>query len=189
VSLGDLAQQAQNAPPTEQAQIHAQMQAETRAYRGAIRADKAAPRSTAPPSATESVQVEAGTAFGALQTTHPAAGFIPVPTTARPRFRITSTGQVERSVQSSVWMPVFIAADARFRIVSISGSDVWAGGDHLRLFHSADNGLTWTQVQLPATADRAHAIVHIRIDDPQHLTIENDAGSSWSTVDAGATWQ
>jgi photosystem II stability/assembly factor-like uncharacterized protein len=86
-------------------------------------------------------------------------------------------------------MPVPIASDAHFRVVSIWGADVWAGGDHLRLFHSTDNGLTWTEVQLPATADRTHAIVHIRSDSPQKITVEDNAGSTWTTTDAGATWQ
>ena len=86
-------------------------------------------------------------------------------------------------------MPVPIAPTLTSASLSISGPDVWAGGDHLRLFHSTDNGLTWTEVHLPATADRAHAIVHIRIDDPQNLTVEDDTGSTWTTTDAGATWQ
>jgi photosystem II stability/assembly factor-like uncharacterized protein len=105
------------------------------------------------------------------------------------RFRITGAGQLERSLQPNIWMPVPIAPDTRLRVVSISGSDVWAGGDHLRLFHSADDGLTWSEVQLPAVADRAHAIIHIRIDSPQHLTVEDDAGSTWGTIDRGATWR
>jgi hypothetical protein len=189
VSLGDLsAQRAQNAPPAEQTQIHAQMQAQITAYRSAMAESKAAPRSSAPASSTESVQVAPSPAFGALRATHPVAGFIPAPI-ARPRFRITGSGQLERSTQPSIWMPVPIASDAHFRVVSIWGADVWAGGDHLRLFHSADNGLTWTEVQLPATADRIHAIVHIRSDSPQKITVEDNAGSTWTTTDAGATWQ
>ena len=189
VGLGDLsAQRAQNAPPAEQTQIHAQMQAQITAYRSAMAESKAAPRSSAPASSTESVQVAPSPAFGALRATHPDAGFIPAPTT-RPRFRINDRGQLERSTQPSIWMPVPIASDAHFRVLSISGDDVWAGGDHLRLFHSTDNGLTWTEVQLPATADRTHAIVHIRSDSPQKITVEDNAGSTWTTTDAGATWQ
>jgi photosystem II stability/assembly factor-like uncharacterized protein len=161
------------------------MQAQITAYRSAMAESKAAPRSSAPASSTESVQVAPSPAFGALRTTHPDAGFIPAPT-PRPRFRINDRGRLERSVQSSIWMPVPIASDAHFRVVSIWGADVWAGGDHLRLFHS---GLTWTEVQLPATADRTHAIVHIRVDSPQKITLEDDTGATWTTTDAGATWQ
>jgi hypothetical protein len=188
-TLGDLAlQKAQNTPaPADQAQLQADLRGQT-AYRGAMAAAKTAPRPA--PSSTQSVQVESSNAFaGSLQTTQPALrGLIAAPT-SRPRFRITDSGQLERSVQSGIWMPVSIAPDAHFRVLSISGDNVWAGGDHLRLFHSTDNGLTWTEVQLPATADRAHPIVHIRIDDAQHLTVEDDTGATWTTTDAGATWQ
>ena len=188
-TLGDLTlQKAQNTPsPADEAQLQAELRGQT-AYRGAMAAAKAAPRPA--PSSTQSVQVESSNAFTrSLQTTQPALrGLIAAPT-PRPRFRITDSGQLERSVQSSIWMPVSIAPDAHLRVLSISGSDVWAGGDHLRLFHSADNGVTWTEVHLPATADQAHAIVHIRIDDPRNLTVEDDTGSTWTTTDAGATWQ
>lgn len=186
-SFGDLSQQrAQNSPPAEQAQLHAQMQAQMVARRSAVAQANATQRSSTPPSSTQSVQVAPGSASAVLQTTHPAAGFIPAP---RPRFRITDNGRLERSVQSSIWMPVAVAEGVQLRVVCISGADVWAGGNHLRLFHSSDNGLTWTEVHLPASADRAHAIVHIRIDGPQHLTVTDDTGSAWTTADAGATWQ
>jgi photosystem II stability/assembly factor-like uncharacterized protein len=66
---------------------------------------------------------------------------------------------------------------------------VWAGGDHLRLFHSADDGVTWTEVQLPAAANHDNAIVHIRIDAVRHLTVEDGTGATWTTTDGGATWQ
>ena len=188
-TLGDLAfQKAQNTPsPADEAQLQAELRGQT-AYRGAMSAAKTAPRPA--PSSTQSVQVESSNAFtGSLQTTQPAVrGLIAAPT-PRPHFRITDSGQLERSTEPGAWFPVPIAADAHFRVISISGPDVWAGGDHLRLFHSADNGLTWTEVQLPATADRAHAIVHIRIDDPRKLIVEDDTGSTWTTTDAGATWQ
>jgi len=196
-SFGALSfQKAQNEPPAEQAQLHAQMEAEVRGNRAtsdsAMAQAKAAPRAASPPvaSSTQSVQVEASNALTrSLETTQPVAGFIAAPNATRPRFRISDEGRIERSVQASVWMPVAIASGIRFRVISVAGSDVWAGGDHLRLFHSADNGVTWDEVHLPATADRTHAIVHIRIDDAQHLTVEDDSGTSFSTTDAGVTWQ
>jgi photosystem II stability/assembly factor-like uncharacterized protein len=163
------------------------MQSEILPYHGAMA--KAAPRSPVPESSTESVQVAPSPTFlGALKTTRQVAGFIPVPT-PRPRFRISDSGGIERSVESSIWMPVPIVEGVRFRVLSSFGDDVWAGGDHLRLFHSSDNGLTWTEVQLPVAADRTHAVAHIRIDDAEHVTVEEDTGSAWTTTNAGATWQ
>jgi len=185
-SGGELAQQAQNVPPANQSQIDS----EFAAHRGAVGAAKATPSTAAPPSATETVAVQPAEAFTrSLKTTQPAVRGLIAGMALRPRFRITDSGQLERSTQSGLWSPAPIAADVRFRVLSISGSDVWAGGDHLRLFHSSDSGLTWTELQLPVTADHSHAIVHIRIDSPQHITVEDDAGSSWTTANAGATWQ
>ena len=149
---------------------------------------KPAPRSTQPASATETVKVEPRLALRRLHTTDSAAGFIPA-VAVQPRFRITGSGHLERSIQASIWMPVSIDSGVRFRVVSLFGSDIWAGGDHLRLFHSVDNGVTWTEVQLPASADHSHAITHIRIDNPQKITIEDDTGMSWTTSNTGASWQ
>jgi len=116
-------------------------------------------------------------------------GALSMPTSAHPRFRINDAGKIERSTEPGVWTPAAIAADVHFRVLSIMGADVWAGGDLQRLFHSADNGLTWTEVQLPATGDRAHAIAHIRIDSAQALHVESDDGTVWTTADGGATWK
>lgn len=109
--------------------------------------------------------------------------------TPRPRFRITGSGQLERSVEPNMWTPAPVGRDVHLRVVAVFGDDVWAGGDRLRLFHSSDNGLTWTEVRLPASADGDRALVHIRVDDGQHLTVEDDAGSVWSSVDGGRTWK
>lgn len=186
-TLGDLAQ-VQNAPtPADDAQLQAELRAQT-SYHGAMSKAKAAP--PASPSAAQSVEVESSNAFaGSLKTTQPQLrGLIAAPA-ARPHFRITDTGHLERSTESGGWLAIPIAPDAHFRVVSISGADVWAGGDHLRLFHSPDNGVTWTELQLPANPDRTHAIVHIRIDTPQKFTVEDEMGATFTTTDAGATWQ
>jgi hypothetical protein len=187
-SLGDVAQQAQNSPaPADEAQLQAELRAQT-ADRGIMREEKAAPR--AAPSVSQSVQVESSHSFaGSLKTAHPLVGGLIAAPAVRPHFRITGSGQLERSTEPGAWLPVPIAPDAHFRVISISGADVWAGGDHLRLFHSSDNGVTWTELQLPPTADRTHTIVHIRIDTPQKFTVEDETGATFTTTDAGATWQ
>ncbi len=187
-SLGDVAQQAQNTPsPADEAPLQAELRAQS-AYHGTMMEKKAAP--PAAPSASQSVQVESGAGFaGSLKTTHSAVGGLIATPVLRPHFRITDSGQLERSTELGAWIQVPIAPDAHFRVISISGADVWAGGDHLRLFHSSDNGVNWIELQLPATADRAHAIAHIRIDTPQKLTVEDDAGATFTTTDAGVTWR
>jgi hypothetical protein len=107
----------------------------------------------------------------------------------RPRFRISDEGQIERSNEAGAWQPVAVGAAARFRVLSVAGPDIWAGGDHLRLFHSLDNGVTWLEVQLPGSADRTHAIAHIRIEPEHKLMVEADDGTAWRSIDGGVTWQ
>src|SRR5581483_5062861 len=118
VSIGDL---AENAPATEYPPLHARIQEQSPPERSAALA-KTIPRPSRAP--TESVQAEA--ANGLMRSYHATpsvSGFVPAPA-SRPRFRITATGQLERSIQSSIWIPVAIPADAHLRVISISDDDV-----------------------------------------------------------------
>lgn len=110
----------------------------------------------------------------------------PVP---HPQWRIGDAGQIEHITDSGTWQPIPVGQNVNFRVVTVSHQEVWAGGDHLALFHSADNGATWTEVHLPAAADRAHAIVNIDLNNAPKLTVESDSGTTWTTNDAGQTWQ
>jgi photosystem II stability/assembly factor-like uncharacterized protein len=78
---------------------------------------------------------------------------------------------------------------SKLHVVSVSGNEVWAGGENLRLEHSSDNGATWESVKLPAKNGYEHAITHIRIRTPQEGTINSDDGTSWITTDGGRTWK
>ena len=185
VSLGILESPRPQNAPLDKSQLQVEQRTRVSAVHGAVAEAKAAPQ----PASSAAVRIAPANTFASsAQATQTLSGLVPA-LSPRPRFRITGAGQIERSVQSSIWMPVAVAPDTHFRALAISGSDVWAGGDHLRLFHSADNGLNWTEVQLPAGADREHAIAHIRIDSPQQLTVEDEAGGLWTTSDAGATWK
>ncbi len=171
-------------PPSEQVQVEAQIQAELSARRSTMSAGKAASRaSAAAPLQPQTALAEESRSGNAMH-----GAFMARPA-AHAHFRINDAGQIERSTEPGIWQPVSIIQPTHFRVLSISGADIWAGGDHLRLFHSTDNGVTWTEVHLPATADRAHAIAHIRADSPQKLTIESDNGDTWTTTDNGDTWQ
>ena len=180
-STAPMRQQAPS-PPSEQVQAEAQIQAEMDGRRFARSAVKAASPNAAPRQPQNALAEESrspNAMHGAFMAT-PAA---------RAHFRINDAGQIERSTDPGIWQPVPIAQPIHFRVLSISGEDIWAGGDRLRLFHSTDNGVTWIEVHLPVTADRTHAIAHIRVDSPQKLTVESDNGDAWTTTDNGATWQ
>jgi hypothetical protein len=108
---------------------------------------------------------------------------------ARPQWRINDAGQVERSFGNGVWQEVLDAGKAKLRVVSVLRGSVWAGGDKLRLYRSADNGVTWSAVQLPPKGDGANAITHVRFETPLDGKIDANDGSSWVTSDGGITWK
>jgi hypothetical protein len=173
-SLGMIATRGAPAPTNQQ-----RVQAEGMQQHSALAAAKATPGAA---------QVQEQRAFAGefRQSLHGA--FMARPA-VRPHFRINDEGQIERSTDAGLWQPVPVGTPVHFRVLSVSGADIWAGGDRLRLFHSLDNGATWLEVQPPIGADRSHAIIHIRIESPQRLAVESDDGTTWSTIDGGVTWQ
>lgn len=107
---------------------------------------------------------------------------------ARPHWRIDSMGQAERSFGAGAWQPVLPDESAKMRVVSVFDAEVWVGGENTRLYHSADNGNTWSLVTLPAKNGSQHVIVHIRFHTRQAGEVEADDGTSWTTNDGGASW-
>jgi photosystem II stability/assembly factor-like uncharacterized protein len=108
---------------------------------------------------------------------------------SRPQWRINDRGQLERSFGDGVWQLVPTLETSKLRVVSISGSEVWAGGEGLRLEHSSDNGSTWQAIKLPSKNGYNHAVTHIRFPTPQDGIIDSDDGTSWNTTDGGRTWK
>jgi photosynthesis system II assembly factor YCF48-like protein len=108
---------------------------------------------------------------------------------ARPHWRINDSGQLERSLEDGAWQVVPMSDTSKLHVVSVSGSEVWAGGENLRLDHSIDNGATWEPVKLPAKNGYNHTLTHIRFHTAQQGTIDSDDGASWRTSDGGRTWK
>lgn len=106
---------------------------------------------------------------------------------AHPQWRISDAGRVEYS-SGDGWHAVLTGAPVKLRVVAVSGSAVWVGGEGLWLCHSSDDGATWTAVQLPAKGAAEQAIIHIRFRTALAGTIESDAGTTWVTTDGGKTW-
>jgi photosystem II stability/assembly factor-like uncharacterized protein len=107
----------------------------------------------------------------------------------RPHWRINDLGQLERSFGNGAWQPMPTHETSQLHVVSVFGSEVWAGGENLRLEHSSDNGATWESIQLPAKNGYNHAVAHIRFQTPQAGRIDSDDGTSWVTNDGGRTWK
>lgn len=107
----------------------------------------------------------------------------------RPHWRINELGQLERSVADGAWQAVPMLDVSKLHVVAVSGSEVWAGGENLRLEHSTDNGATWQSIKLPPKNGYKHALTHIRFQSTQEGTIDADDGTSWKTTDSGRTWK
>lgn len=108
---------------------------------------------------------------------------------ARPHWRINSQDQLERSLAGGPWSAVLGGDGQTIRMLSVSGEQVWAGGDHSRAYRSTDNGQTWTTIVLPAKNGTDHAIAHIRFESVREIRIEAADGIAWTSSDGGATWK
>jgi hypothetical protein len=107
---------------------------------------------------------------------------------ARPHWRINSKGEPERAFGNGPWLPAMSSVPARMLVVSVSGSQVWVGGEKTQLFRSMDNGATWIAVPLPQKGGPEHAIAHIRFVATGEVRIEAADGTMWSSSDGGNTW-
>jgi photosystem II stability/assembly factor-like uncharacterized protein len=107
---------------------------------------------------------------------------------AHPQWRITAEGRLEHFT-SGGWNRVLPNQTAVFRVLSLIGDDVWAGGNGGALFHSRDGGQHWSNVALTAPGgSEPDDIVSIQFDDIQHGVVATGDGSRYSTSDRGATW-
>lgn len=108
---------------------------------------------------------------------------------ARAHWRISDDGRLQRGFGDGEWQGVLANETAKFRVVSVLGSEVWAGGENSRLYHSTDNGEAWTLVALPVKNGVAHTIIRIHFESPQVGSAECEDGAVWITTDAGRTWK
>jgi Photosynthesis system II assembly factor YCF48 len=77
-----------------------------------------------------------------------------------------------------------------FRVVTSTGSEVWAGGVNAALYHSVDTGNSWIHVVPSAGgATLTGDVIRLEFADPQHGQIVTSTPEIWSTSDGGQTWQ
>jgi len=142
---------------------------------------------TAPPAAAPaSARIAAQSPMPALRTdrkgTEPYAG------QPAAHWSLSSDGKVQRG--GKTLEQVHVARGIKFRAIAAFASDVWAGGDHGALFHSADGGATWTRTSINFEGNIVtETIDSIQLRGTQHLTITTASGSEWVSEDGGQHWQ
>ena len=107
------------------------------------------------------------------------------------RWTISADGAVQRSFDSGqTWHTIPIASNVVFRALATNDSDIWVGGSAGVLYHSSDAGQHWTRIKPVAdgkflTAD----IVAVEFSDMRHGKLTTSNRETWTTSDAGETWQ
>jgi len=104
---------------------------------------------------------------------------------ARSQWRISSDGHLEHLTSPGSWTTVLTDQPSTFRVVSVVGSNVWAGGSGGTLFHSSDGGQNWSRQPLDGETG---TIISIQFSDAAHGVVTTNGGSRWSTSDGGVSW-
>jgi hypothetical protein len=133
------------------------------------------------------------------------------PANAAPRWTIGADGALQRSFDGgTTWEDVNVRGDDSksaeftksaksakavgraipvFRVVSVNGAEVWAGGSGGTLYHTVDAGNSWARVGLSYEGVLIGGdIISIEFPDPQHGRVATSAGEIWTTGDRGQTW-
>ena len=108
-----------------------------------------------------------------------------------PRWTISSDGSLKRSLDAGkTWQKITVDDHAPFRAVSALGPDVWVGAAGGVLYHSGDAGEHWTRIRPAVNGSSLTAdIVSLEFTDTQHGKLTTVNGETWTTTDAGQTWQ
>jgi hypothetical protein len=106
------------------------------------------------------------------------------------RWRVSSTGVIERSTTGAVWEKVEIDPGVSFRALSSTSGDLWAGGTGGALFHSSDAGRSWSRVKVGDEGMWvSEALVAVDFPTATSGLVTSASGAVWQTHDAGRTWQ
>jgi hypothetical protein len=107
-------------------------------------------------------------------------------------------GVLQRSLDSGQSWQDALHADHPLLCYASHNEDVWTGGQAGTLFHSANSGVTWVQVQPSIKARQLSSdITHIEVrnDDlrdhalgPAEILLSTSNNEIWSSPDGGKTW-
>jgi len=108
-----------------------------------------------------------------------------------PRWMLTPGGVLQRSWDAGKsWETVSVVSKGPFQTFAAVVAEIWVGGANGVLYHSSDAGLHWVQVIPKADGDSlTSGIVRIEFSDAQNGKLTTVNGETWTTSDAGQTWQ
>jgi hypothetical protein len=82
------------------------------------------------------------------------------------------------------------ASSPVFRAVAAIGNEVWAGASGGLLYHSTDGGTLWTSIVPSAQGVTLSGdIIRVEFSDVLHGKITTSTSETWTTADAGQSWQ
>ena len=98
--------------------------------------------------------------------------------------------ELQRSLDAGVAWKTVLHSDRPLLCYAAGGNDIWAGGSGGNLFHSANGGVTWSQVYPSAQQQTlSDDVTHIDLSSPSQLVLSTGNHQSWSTADGGKTWE
>jgi hypothetical protein len=108
-----------------------------------------------------------------------------------PRWTLTAEGTLQQSLDGGItWRRIHVSRGLTFHAVAAEGQSIWLGGKKGVLFHSSDAGQHWTQMQPTAKRNLpASDIIGIEFEDYQHGKLTTASNESWTTSDAGQSWE
>ncbi len=184
---------------TESSKSRADQQAAA-AQQAALQADAVSPPGSSPasnlkvPASSEVVEVEAdapAVESNSFSRSANAAVVARKSAVALPRWSLTSTGEIQRSLDhGKTWVPAPPVSGVVFRAIASVGPEVWAVGNGGALYHSGDSGLTWTRLTVQAGGkDLRDDLTAIEFTDAVRGHLKTAAGADFITSDGGQTWQ
>jgi Putative zinc-finger len=129
----------------------------------------------------------------------------------QPAMWAVAAGVLQRSVDAGQTWQITLRADRPLLAYASRDQDVWAGGEAGALFHSADSGATWTQVQPSIKGQTLSSdITQIDISNSdvsnndfrngknndklyrrqnlEHIVVLTGSHEVWRSADGGITW-
>jgi len=122
-----------------------------------------------------------------------------------------AAGLLQRSVDAGQTWQITLHSDRPLLTYASRDQDVWAGGEAGALFHSADSGATWIQVQPSIKGQTLSSDItqidisnsdvsnndflngknndkHYRSQNLEHIVVSTGSHEVWRSADGGKTW-